>query len=125
MADLKPVYRATTREEAYAKLEALSKLWGDKYPMALKVWFNNWDELSLYFDFSPPIRKMIYTTNPIEFYNSILRKYTRNRKSFPTEESLLKVAYLASVTATSKWVEQRAEWQLILNQLAIQFEGRI
>ncbi len=125
MEGLKPVYRATTREEAYAKLEALSKLWNDKYPMALRVWFDNWEELSLYFDFSPPIRKMIYTTNPIESYNSILRKYTRNRKSFPTEESLLKVAYLAAKTASSKWGKQRAEWQLILNQLAIQFEGRV
>lgn len=68
---------------------------------------------------------MIYTTNPIESYNSILRKYMRNRKSFPTEESLLKVAYLAAVNASSKWGKQRAEWQLILNQLAIHFEGRV
>jgi transposase-like protein len=125
MEDLKPVYKADTRKEAEVNLEILKNNWEEKYPMAVRVWTKNWEQLSTYFDWTKPIRKMIYTTNPIESFNSIIRKYTNNRRSFPNDDALLKVLYLAEQKATEKWDKAHADWATVLNQFAIQFGDRL
>lgn len=122
---LKPVYQASTKLEAEAALALLEEQFGDKYPMAINVWKNNWEALSHYFNFSSDIRRIIYTTNAIESYNSILRKYIKNKRSFVSNESLQKMLYLATEKASEKWVTCLANWPTILNQLAIHFEGRV
>ena len=125
MADLKPVYTATTKYEAEDNLTKLEERWGEKYPMAVAIWKNNWEALSHYFNFSPEIRKIIYTTNAIESYNSVLRKYTKNKRSFVSNEALQKVLYLATQKASEHWDKCIPTWPTILNQFAIHFEGRI
>ena len=125
MADLKPVYTAETKELAETNLKALAERWGEKYPMAVNVWQNNWTALSQYFAFSPEIRKMMYTTNPIESYNSVLRKYTKNKRSFVSDDALRKVLYLATQKAIEHWDKCVPNWPTILNQFAIHFEGRV
>lgn len=122
---LKPVYTATTREEAEANLALLEDRWSEKYPMAVNIWKNNWQALSHYFSFSPEIRRMIYTTNAIESYNSVLRKYTKNKRSFVSNEALQKVLYLATQKASEHWGKCVPNWPTILNQFAIAFEGRV
>jgi transposase-like protein len=125
MEYLRPVYTAATKEEAETYLELLTTEFGEKYPMAVNIWQNNWEALSHYFSFSPEIRRMIYTTNPIESYNSVLRKYTRNKRSFVSNEALQKVLYLATQKAQEAWDKSMANWPTVLNQLAIHFEGRL
>jgi putative transposase len=125
MVDLKPVYKAATKTEAETALRELADKWGEKYPMAVNVWQNNWEALSHYFAFSPEIRKMMYTTNPIESYNSVLRKYTKNKRSFVHDDALRKVLYLATQKAIEHWDKCVPNWPTILNQFAIHFEGRI
>lgn len=125
MEYLRPVYTAATIEEATDNFDILEKRYIDKYPMAIKIWKNNWEALTQYFLFSPEIRKMIYTTNPIESYNSVLRKYTKNKRSFVNDNALRKVLYLATQKAEEKWEKCVPNWPTILNQLAIHFEGRL
>ena len=125
MEYLKPVYTATTKEEAETNLLLLEEEFGEKYPMAINIWKNNWEALSHYFAFSPEIRKMIYTTNAIESYNSVLRKYTKNKRSFVSNDALQKVLYLATQKASESWDKCIPNWPTILNQLSIQFEGRL
>jgi putative transposase len=125
MSDLRPVYTAATRSEAETHLQELGDRWGEKYPMAVGIWKNNWEALSHYFGFSPEIRKMIYTTNAIESYNSVLRKYTKNKRSFVSNDALAKVLYLATQKAGAHWDKCVPNWPTILNQFAIAFEGRV
>jgi transposase-like protein len=125
MEFLRPVYTASTKDEAETNLDLLEAEFGEKYPMAVNIWKNNWEALSHFFAFSPEIRKMIYTTNPIESYNSVLRKYTKNKRSFVSNEALQKVLYLATQKASESWDKCVPNWPTILNQLAIHFEGRI
>jgi transposase-like protein len=125
MADLRPVYTAANKTEAETALRELAGKWGEKYPMAVAVWRNNWEALSHYFAFSPEIRRMMYTTNPIESYNSVLRKYTKNKRSFVNDDALRKVLYLATQKAIEHWDKCVPNWPTILNQFAIHFEGRI
>jgi putative transposase len=125
MEYLKPVYTATNIEQAEASLTALEAEFSLKYPMATNIWRNNWEALSQYFQFSPEIRKMIYTTNPIESYNSIIRKYTNNRRSFVSNEAMQKVLYLATMKAQESWGKCVPNWPTILNQLSIHFNDRI
>jgi putative transposase len=124
-ADLKKVYKAATREEAESNLLLLEEKWQDKYAAAIRSWQNNWEELSLYFDYPKEIRRLIYTTNAVEAYHRQLRKVTKNKGSFPTEQALRKLLYLATVNITKKWSAPLHNWPLILNQLAIRFDGRI
>lgn len=123
--DLKLVYQASTKAKAEANLEILKNKWQDKYAMAVKVWTDNWDALSHYFTFSDEIRKMIYTTNPIESYNSVVRKYIKNKRSFVSDEALQKMLYLATQKASERWNKCTADWPTILNQFAIHFDGRL
>jgi transposase-like protein len=125
MADLKKIYKSDTKDEAERNLIGLEDKWGEKYGIVVKSWQNNWEELSAYFDFSPEIRKMIYTTNMIESLNRNLRKVTKNRSVFPNETSLLKLLYLATKNTTKKWTVAVPNWGKIIAQLHIHFGDRV
>lgn len=122
--DLKAVYKAPNRETAETNLLHLGEKWNDKYPMAIRSWENNWEELSTFFNFPAEIRRLIYTNNAIEAYHRQLRKVTKNKAVFPTPQAVRKLLYLANVNITKKWTRPLVDWPLILNQLAIRFEGR-
>ena len=125
VADLKTVYQAATREKAEANLLQLEQNWGSKYGAAIRSWQNNWDDLATFFQFPKEIRRLIYTTNTVEGYHRQLRKVIKNKGSFPTEQSVRKLFYLATMNITKKWTAPLQNWPLILNQLAIRFEDRI
>lgn len=123
--DMKDIYGAPNREAAAHALDALDKKWNSKYSYAIKSWRTNWDELTVFFDFPLEIRKIIYTTNLIENLNGKIRKYTKNKMSFPTDEAVLKSAFLAIQEATKKWTMPIRDWGIILNQFMIIFEDRL
>ncbi|KGM93674.1 transposase, partial [Clostridium novyi A str. 4552] len=123
--DLKLIYKATTEELALLELDNLKEKWGSKYGIVIDSWYNNWDNLSTFFEFSPEIRKMIYTTNPLEGFNRQIRKFTKTRTVFPTDESLKKSLYLATMEIMEKWTSPRQNWALTLGQLTITFGNKI
>ena len=123
--DMKQIYDAPTKQAAKAALEDLGNTWGRKYPYAVKSWEDNWEELTVFFDFPLEIRKIIYTTNLIENLNGKIRKYTKNKLSFPTDEAVLKSVFLALREATKKWTMPIHNWGLILNQFLTIFEKRV
>ncbi|QAT43638.1 IS256 family transposase [Aminipila luticellarii] len=125
MVDLKLVYQASTEEIALQQLESLDDKWGKKYPSTISSWRNNWAELSTYFKYPSELRKLIYTTNSIENFNRQLRKVTKSKTIFPTDDSLFKMLYLAMNDITAKWVGRPRDWTRILEQLIIYFDGRI
>ncbi|MDB5052808.1 MAG: family transposase, partial [Bacilli bacterium] len=98
--DLKPIYKAVTEEAALLELDRFEEAWASKYPLIIRSWRNNWDELATFFKYSPEIRKLIYTTNMIESYHRQLRKVTKGKSIFPSDESLLKMLYLATMDVT-------------------------
>lgn len=116
MADLKQVYQAPTRQAAEMALQELAQKWQHKYGYAIKSWVNNWENLTHFFDFPLEIRKVIYTTNVIESFNSTLRKYTRNRLVFPNDEAVYKALYMAIDNITRKWTQTVRNWGLIMSQ---------
>jgi len=124
-ADLKTIYRAPTEAEARRQLEAFGERWKEKYCQIAKMWDHHWPNLITLFDYPPEIRKTIYTTNAIESLNSVIRKSTRQRKIFPTDDSAMKVVYLAIRAASKKWSRPIRDWKAALNQLIIQFDDRI
>ena len=124
-ADLKPIYKASTEEMARAELDQFEAKWGDKYPLTVRSWRANWEELSAFFKYSPEIRKIIYTTNIIESYHRQLRKATKGKSIFPSDESLLKMLYLATMDVVRKWTTRVQNWGQILPQLAIHFPDRV
>lgn len=124
-ADLKNVYQAPTEEIALLELDKIDDKWGDKYQIAIRSWRNNWDRLSTMFKYPEEIRTLIYTNNAMESYNRQLRKVTKSKSVFPTDESLLKMLYLATIDITKKWTQRARNWAIILAQLSIHFEGRI
>jgi putative transposase len=125
IADLKKIYQAATVVEAEAALESFAEAWADKYPTIVKQWRLKWPDIAAMFEFSPAIRKAIYTTNAIESVNSVIRKFTRNRKQYPNEESALKLVYLAIHEASKKWTLPIPKWREALNHFAIMFEDRM
>ena len=125
IADLKKVYQAATVVEAEQALEAFAQAWDAKYPTIAKVWRAKWTDIITLFDFPPAIRRAIYTTNAIESVNSVIRKFTRNRKQYPNEESALKLVYLAIHEASKKWTLPIPKWREALNHFAIIFENRL
>ncbi len=125
LADLKEVYRATTKELAEQQLDALDQKWGKKYPLVLNSWRNNWSKLSTYFKYDPAIRKMIYTTNTIEGFHRQVRKVTKTKGAFPSDMALLKLIYLAYRNIRKKWTSPLQNWGLTVSQLSIWFEGRL
>ena len=121
MKDLKEVYKAPTEELALAQLDKLKETWGNSYGMVIESWYNNWNNLSTFFDFSPRIRKMIYTTNALEGFNRQVRKYTKSRTIFPTDESLNKCVYLATMEIMEKWTQPVPNWGATLAELTLFF----
>ena len=121
MKDLKEVYKAPTEELALAQLDKLKETWGNSYGMVIDSWYNNWNNLSTFFDFSPRIRKMIYTTNALEGFNRQVRKYTKSRTIFPTDESLNKCVYLATMEVIEKWTQPVPNWGAMLTELTLFF----
>ena len=125
MRDLKTVYKAPTRLEAEENLLKLGETWGNKYAIAVRSWENNWDELSIYFNYPAQIRRVIYTTNAIESYNRQLRKVIKTKGAFPHSDSAAKLLYLANANIVKKWTMPIPNWALILNQLVIRFGDRL
>jgi putative transposase len=125
VADLKKIYQAATVVEAEQALEAFAQAWDAKYPTIAKAWRAKWADIITLFDYPPAIRRVIYTTNAIESVNSVIRKFTRNRKIYPNEESALKIVYMAIREASRKWTMPIHHWKQALNHFAILFEGRI
>ena len=122
--DMKLIYEAPTRDAARAALKNFENKWKDKYGYAVKSWMNNWEELTVFFDFPIEIRRIIYTTNLIENINGKIRKYTKNKLSFPTDEAVIKSVYLALRETSKKWTKPIANWGLILNQFLTIFAER-
>ena len=125
IVDLKKIYQAATPVEAEQALEAFAQAWDAKYPTIAKMWRAKWTDIITLFDFPQPIRKAIYTTNAIESVNSVIRKFTRNRKIYPNEESALKIVYMAIHEASRKWTMPIHHWKQALNHFAILYEGRM
>jgi transposase-like protein len=123
--DMKSIYAAPTREAALAALNDLEQKWNSKYAYAIKSWRANWDDLTVFFDFPLEIRKIIYTTNLIENLNGKIRKYTKNKLSFPNDEAILKSVYLALREASKKWTMPIHNWGMILNQFLTIFDNRV
>lgn len=125
MADLKGVYAAVDEQAALAALDTFAEHWDGKYPKISRSWRDNWANLSTYFKYPQEVRRLIYTTNAIEGFNRQLRKVTKAKAVFPTDDSLLKMLYLATVDITKKWTGRRQDWSLIHAQLAIFFDERM
>jgi len=125
MADLKLVYRADTKEIAEQELDNLAQKWEDKYPVVITSWRNNWDRLSTYFRYTKPIRKIIYTTNTVEGFHRQIRKVTKTKGAFPSDDALLKLIYLATKNVMKKWTSPIQNWGITVQQLSIIFEGRL
>ncbi len=123
--DLKKIYQAATVEEAEHALDEFAQAWDAKYPTIAKQWQAKWTDIITLFDFPPPIRKAIYTTNAIESVNSVIRKFTRNRKIYPNEESALKITYMAIHEASKRWTMPIRHWKPALNHFAILYENRM
>jgi putative transposase len=124
-ADLKRIYQSATVPEAEQELERFAAAWGVKYPTIVKQWRLKWNDMITLFDFPPPIRKAIDTTNAIESVNSVIGKFTRNRKQYPNAESALKLVDLAIHEASKRWTMPIKGWKAALNHFAIMFEDRL
>ena len=125
MVDLKPVYKAVSKEAAEAALDDLEARWGDLYPIVINSWRNKWENLSVYFKYPEDIRRVIYTTNAIEAVHRQFRKLTKTKGAFPNENSLMKLLYMGIQNASKKWTMPIQNWNLTLSQLSIYFEGRL
>ena len=125
MADLKAVYAAVDEAAALDALEVFSEHWDKKYPKIASSWRDNWPNLSTYFKYPQEVRRLIYTTNAIEGFNRQLRKVTKARSVFPTDNSLFKVLYLAMMDITKKWTGRRQDWSMIHAQLTVYFADRM
>ena len=125
MADLKAVYAAVDEQAAMDALDAFGERWDKKYPKISQSWRSNWAKLSAYFKYPQEVRRLIYTTNAIEGFNRQLRKVTKAKSVFPTDDSLLKMLYLAMMDITKKWTGRRQDWSLIHAQMAIYFAERM
>lgn len=124
IADLKPVYGAATKEAAELALDNLESKWGEQYPIVIKSWRDKWDKLSEFFQYTPAIRKLIYTTNTVEGYHRQIRKVTKNKGVFPNDTALVKLVYLAYRNIRKKWTMPIPNWAIISQQLAIKFGDR-
>lgn len=122
---IKGIYQASNEEAAKEGFDKFKEEWNGKYPMAIKSWDTNWENLTAFLEYPKVIRKLIYTTNIIESFNASLRKYTKNKRVFPTDDAALKSIYLAAQQIRKKWHKARFNWPQIYNQLYIYFEERI
>ncbi|MCM3470569.1 IS256 family transposase [Brevibacillus borstelensis] len=124
-SELKPIYKAPTEQAALEELEQFEQTWGSRYPLMVRSWRNNWDEIATFFKYPPEIRKLIYTTNVIESYHRQLRKVTKGKAMFPTDDALLKMLYLVTMDVLRKWTGRVQNWGQILLQLSVFFEDRV
>lgn len=124
-AALKPIYKAPTEESALEALDELERIWGAKYPAAIRSWREHWDELSTMFKYPEQIRRIIYTTNAIENFNRQLRKVTKTKSAFVSDDALLKQIYLVTMQVTDKWTMSIKDWGSILMNLMIYFGDRV
>lgn len=124
-AALKPIYKAPTEESALEALDELERTWGAKYPTAIRSWREHWDELSTMFKYPEQIRRIIYTTNAIENFNRQLRKVTKTKSAFVSDDALLKQLYLVTMHVTDKWTMPIKDWSSILMHLMIYFGDRV
>ena len=125
VADLKPIYKAGTEDAALAALDELEAKWAAKYALGIKSWRNNWTEISTMFKYPPEIRTLIYTTNAIENFNRQLRKVTKTKSAFVSDDALMKILYLATMNIIEKWTMPIKYWGTILDHLAIYFGERV
>lgn len=125
MADLKLVYRPSSKDLAEHHLLELGEKWGKKYPAVMKSWNDNWENLSQYFKYPEELRRIIYTTNIVEGFHRQIRKYTKNKGAFTSENALLKLIYCACQKVLEKWNQPMHNWALIISQLQIYFDGRL
>jgi transposase-like protein len=125
VADLKPIYQAATEDEAQEALDAFDRKWSKQYPQIAKSWYNNWENLIIFLQYPKAIRKIIYTTNAIESLNSQLRKVTKNKRVFPSDESVFKTLYLTINYITAKWTMPIRDWNEAMAHFLIKFDDRI
>lgn len=123
--DMKEIYTAPNEEAGLEALDRFEEKWKDKYSYAMKSWRDNWQNLSTFFKYPPEIRRIIYTTNAIENFNRRLRKVTKNKSSFPTDNSLIKILYMIVMDVSEKWTMPIRDWGVIINQLSIYFGERM
>jgi putative transposase len=124
-ADLKPIYKAADESLGLMALDEFEAKWGQKYPLAVKSWRTNWPELATFFKYPPEIRKLIYTTNAIENFNRQLRKVTKTKSAFVSDDALMKLLYLTTMNIVDKWTMPVKDWGQILAQLYMFFEDRV
>ncbi len=124
-ADLRRIYGAATLAEAELALAEFAEKWDDQHPTISLSWRNNWERLSVFFDYPPEIRKVIYTTNAIESLNASLRKITKTRRSFPTDDSVMKILYLALHQISKKWTMPIRDWKAAMSQFMIMNSDRV
>lgn len=124
-SDLKPIYQAPTEEAGLEALNEFENIWGGKYPLIVNSWRNNWSELATFFKYPPQIRKIIYTTNIIESYHRQLRKVTKGKAIFPSDDALMKMLYLVTQDVMKKWTGRVHNWGQILLQLSIYFPDQV
>jgi transposase-like protein len=124
-ADLKKIYKAPSQESAQFQLENLIQIWDKKYPLAVKPWVDNWENIVTFLKYPPDLRSIIYTTNAVESLHRQFRKVTKAKSIFPTDQALLKMLFLAQLSISKKWTQPIRAWKTILSQLSIFFEGRL
>jgi len=125
MADLKLIYGAPTLEDAEYRLEEFREKWGKKYPQILKSWDANWAELTTYFKYPQEVRTLIYTTNAVEGFHRMLRKFTKTKTIYPTDDSVRKSVYLSIQEISRKWTMPIRDWGIIIGQLSLFFDDRL
>jgi putative transposase len=124
-SDLKRIYQSMTEQEASLELDNFADKWDEKYPQISKSWRSNWENLITIFDYPADIRKVIYTTNAIESFNSVIRKSVKTRKVFPSDDAAMKVIFLAVESASKKWTMPIRDWKPALNRFMIEFEEQM
>jgi len=124
-SDMKNIYNAVNKEMAALELDKFAEKWGSKYAYAIRSWRNNWEDLTSYFEFPLEIRKIIYTTNIIENMNGKIRKYTKNKLSFPNDDAIKKTVYLSLMEIQKKWSYPINNWGIVVNQFLCIFDGRL
>lgn len=125
MRDLKQVYDAVTLDEAEYRLEEFREKWNQKYPQILRSWDTNWNELNTYFKYPQEVRRLIYTTNAVEGFHRMLRKFTKTKTVYPTDDAVRKSVYLSIQEISKKWSMPIRDWGIIIGQLMIFFEDRL
>ena len=123
--DLKQIYKAVNEKMGLHYLQEAEKKWGDKYAVIFKSWHANWERLSSFFSYTSAIRKIIYTTNPIESYHRMVRKVTKTKGAFSSEDAIVKQIYLATINANTKWQGQMFGWTAVRMELTLMFGNRL